>query len=286
MGTVSDQMDAVRAQMTALDLLPDSLDLGSLRRCRTADDRGSKRNGWYVLHEFYLRDGRTLIVGAFGNWKSGESRSVEHAATELSREEQAEYRRMRDSQRAAAEAERRALQRSTAERARRIFEKLPEGGACAYLTRKKVRNFGVRFSRGALVVPVRRLSDDVLVSLQFINPDGSKKFLTGGEKKGCGHVLGHIEPTLPLLVAEGYATAATLHEATGFPVVVAFDAGNLHPVAHALRSRYPDIEIVIAGDDDRFTDGNPGRTKAMAAAEAVMGLAIFPVFVEQGRRAA
>ncbi len=87
--------------------------------------------------------------------------------------------------------------------------------------------------------------------------------------------------SLVILLAEGYATAATPHEATGWPVAVAFDAGNLVKVAHALRQRYPAAPLALCGDDDRATQAktgnNPGRDKATAAAGAVQGLAVFPV---------
>ena len=83
-----------------------------------------------------------------------------------------------------------------------------------------------------------------------------------------------------LLIAEGFATAASLHEATGRPAAVAFDAGNLAHVVKALRKKYPAALIVLAGDDDRDTEArtgsNPGRLKATAAARSVQGLAVFP----------
>lgn len=87
-------------------------------------------------------------------------------------------------------------------------------------------------------------------------------------------------------VAEGYATAATAHEATGFPVAVAFDAGNLLPVAKALRGKYPQARIVVFGDDDagtaQATGKNPGREKATAAARAVDGVAVLPAGLPPG----
>ena len=82
-----------------------------------------------------------------------------------------------------------------------------------------------------------------------------------------------------ILVAEGYATAASLHEATGYPCAVAFDAGNLAIVAHALRQHYSAALLVLCGDDDQATytktGSNPGKIKATAAA-AVQGVAVFP----------
>nr|MBS0020896.1 toprim domain-containing protein [Gammaproteobacteria bacterium] len=85
-----------------------------------------------------------------------------------------------------------------------------------------------------------------------------------------------------LVIAEGYATAATLAEGLGYATVAAFDAGNLAAVARALHDKYPQKPVLIAGDDDRHlkaTQGiNPGRVKAKAAAEAVGGRALFPIF--------
>ena len=96
----------------------------------------------------------------------------------------------------------------------------------------------------------------------------------------------------PILIAEGYATAATLHEMTDMPAIVAFNAGNLLPVAQTYRALYPDRAIYIAGDDDRQRaaelDGqgrlkvNVGRVKAEEAAAAIGGQAVFPSFAADG----
>src|SRR5690606_21686384 len=85
----------------------------------------------------------------------------------------------------------------------------------------------------------------------------------GVAKKGHFHLIGH-QPHWIVLVAEGYATAASLYEATGFPIAVAFDAGNLLPVAEALRKRYKQARMLVCADDDCFTEGNPGVTAASA----------------------
>jgi putative DNA primase/helicase len=93
---------------------------------------------------------------------------------------------------------------------------------------------------------------------------------------GCYFLIG--EPVEVLCVAEGYATAASIHEATGNAVAVAFNAGNLVPAARALRARYPNSRIIICADDDAKTEGNPGLTKAHEAAQAVGGLFARPDF--------
>lgn len=146
---------------------------------------------------------------------------------------------------------------------------------------RETRKF-LYIKRGTLVIPMRDVTNELL-SLQLIFEGGSKKFLKYGQKSGCFHLIGEvISRDTQLGIAEGYATAATLHQIMGMPMAVAFDAGNLMPVAKALRERYPNNPIVIFGDDDRETEGNPGRTKALAAAEAVQGKAVFPELQEAG----
>ncbi|MFA7429908.1 MAG: toprim domain-containing protein [Rhodospirillaceae bacterium] len=91
----------------------------------------------------------------------------------------------------------------------------------------------------------------------------------------------------PLIIAEGYSTASTMHETTGRPVAVAFDAGNLKPVAEALRGKYPNTAIVIAADNDHHLEAknkpNTGVERANGAAQAVNGLVIVPAFTEAER---
>ncbi|MDR1647772.1 MAG: DUF927 domain-containing protein [Zoogloeaceae bacterium] len=102
--------------------------------------------------------------------------------------------------------------------------------------------------------------------------------MTGGRKAGCYFSIG--KPKGVICIAEGYATAASVHEATGHAVAVAFDCGNLGPVAESLRAKLPDVRIVLCADDDRGTEGNPGLTKAREAAAAVGGVVAIPDFGE------
>ena len=171
-----------------------------------------------------------------------------------------------------------------------------DNGTSPYLTRKGVQPYGVRFaSNGALLVPLRD-GTGKLWNVQRIAPERAqygtdKLFTKGGRKSGLWHLVGGVEGVLDeapavLLQAEGYATAASLHQATGYPVAVAFDAGNMPNVAKALRALYPAALLVLCGDDDVHTHAtkghNPGRDKATAAAQAVQGLAVFPQGVPDG----
>jgi len=284
-------MQDVHAQLESAGLIVDGVpELDRLVRCKTNDDTGTKKSGWYVLHEFKLRSGATVLTGRYGNWKryGDEALKIEFELPALSDEEKQEFARRQAEQRMQAEQEKQNRALDAAQRAERIFSKLPDGGKSDYLTRKKVRAFGVRFSRGSIVAPVRRI-DGALVGLQFIDAGGGKKFLTGTPKRGAFHLIGEITAGVPFAIAEGYATAASIHMAMEFelPVVVAFDAGNLLHVAQALRAKYPDSKILICADNDAHTEGNPGLTKATEAAQAVGALLWVPDFdAAEQRRAA
>lgn len=213
--------------------------------------------------------------------KSGQAPAAATAA------ELAERERLRAERQAQEQAATQDRHAKAAEHAAAQWEEASETGASPYLVRKGVQAHGVRFSAGGwLLVPLRD-GTGKLWNLQRIAPEkpasGSDKlFLKGGRKSGLWHLVGDLDSRGPavLLSAEGYATAATLHEATGYPVAVAFDAGNLQHVARALRQQHPGALLVVCGDDDRHTEAkdgtNPGRAKATAAAKAVRGLAVFP----------
>ena len=144
-----------------------------------------------------------------------------------------------------------------------------------YLRAKGIRPYGARQKVELLLVPVRG-TDGTLHGLQFIGPDGSKKFKTGTHKVGHYCALGD-KPGVGanLIVCEGWATGCSLHEAAGLPVAVAFDAGNLRPVAEALAIKFPLARLTVAGDAD---PSGRGQQAAREAAAAVGGLVALPDF--------
>lgn len=155
-----------------------------------------------------------------------------------------------------------------------------------YLVRKQVGAFGIRQHNTALLVPIRDVSGQ-LQGLQYIYPE--KREINGkltdkviyGSKRGGFHHIGKPEtPTDTVYVCEGYATGATLHQLTGQCVVIAFDAGNLTPVGQAIRTRYPESELVFAADNDIGVKAgnieNPGVHYARQAALACNGYVLTP----------
>lgn len=142
------------------------------------------------------------------------------------------------------------------------------------------------FTAGDLLLAAQDVGD-VIRSVQSIQENGMKRFAAGGAKQDMFHVVGghgvnSLAKAPAIVVGEGYATADTLSQSLGYPTVAAFDSGNLPHVARLLRTQFPDKPIIIAGDNDlhqELTEGrNPGKEKAEAAAKAVGGIALFPIF--------
>lgn len=246
---------------------------GTLHRFHIEGDRPRSENGWYVLHD-------NPLAGAFGSWKHNVSETwCSKAHTTLTDEEKTRYKANMAAQKQQREAERARIQAECRKRAADIWNSAkPAPKDHSYLIRKKVKVHGIRLHNSALVIPLRDRGG-TLHGVQFINPDGSKRFLTGTNKTGHYFSIGG-RPGTVLYLAEGYATAATIHDATGQPVAVCFDAGNLKPVAEALRSKLPGIKMVICADDDKDSDNNPGLTKGSEAAAKIRGLLAIPEFPE------
>ncbi|KAA0537271.1 primase-helicase zinc-binding domain-containing protein [Citrobacter portucalensis] len=189
---------------------------------------------------------------------------------------------------AAAEAETDADRKAAATLAVRLMEKTRPATGNAYLTRKGFptlecltlsamhKTGGVTFRAGDVVVPLYE-DTGALVNLQLINADGLKRTLKGGQVKGACHVIeGKKQAGKRLWIAEGYATALTVHHLTGETVMVALSSVNLLSLASLARQKYPACQIVLAADRDLNGDG---QSKATAAADASEGvIALPPVF--------
>jgi len=261
---------------------------------RPVDGGGREKRGWYVLHEWRREDGRSLIVGAWGIYRGNDpgTKKIDLRGERLSAEESAALReRLREDRRRAAAA-RKASARRAARRAEQVWRKAsatPPGDVQPeYLRRKGVAGHGVRYTESGAVVLAMHDGAGRVHGLQFllsrsghadrIQRTGRDKeyWPAGTQKQGRYFLVGR--PSWLVLVCEGYATGASLHEATGLPVAVAFDANNLAPVAQELRNRYRDARLLICADDDFATRGNPGIASASAAALKVAGAFVAPRF--------
>ncbi len=264
-------LDAMRAAGLAPAKALELRDDGKLTRYRVEGDKAGSRNGWAVLHA------GPISAGAFGSWKTGESHTWREATTRpltpVERIELAQRIKAIQSERATAQ---RIAHANAAVRAAKLWDRAhPATNAHPYLQRKRVQAIGVRRLRDMLVIPARDVTG-ALATLQFIGPDGSKRFLSGGRIKGCYYAMGR--PVDRLLLCEGYATAATLFAATGAAVAACFNCGNLLAVALALRAKFPELHLIVCADNDAATPGNPGVTHAAAAARAVGAYLAVPRF--------
>jgi putative DNA primase/helicase len=262
---------AFKGAIAATGLTPPTeiIDDGVIHRFST-NGKSTRKNGWYMLHT----DG--IAAGAFGDWREGFTQNwCSKADTSMTEAERIAHReRVKAMQRQREDDLAQRQQLAAAGALKRWTAATP----CTqhdYLTRKGIQPHGAKIEGEKLLIPMRGTAGTVH-SLQTIATDGTKMFMSGGRVKGCYFGIG--KPKGALIVCEGFATGASIHECTGHAVAVAFNAGNLEAVALALRSKYPTLKIIIAADDDHQTPGNPGMTKATAAVQATGATLAVPVF--------
>lgn len=256
---------------------------GKIERFHVIGDDAGTKNGWYVLHI----DERP--AGSYGRWGGEKFTWAAHNNKKLSVKERREFEKRLTEQKRMREAEELRLQELAAKRALEIWEAAqPAQAAHDYLKKKGIQQHGARESRGELVIPLRSIHGEIR-SLQFISFAGSKKYLKDGQKLGCFFEIAKPGPAgepITICIAEGFATAASIHEATGYAVAVAFDSGNLGPVARALRDKYPAARIILCADNDCWKPekGNAGVAAATEAAKATRSrLAIVKFLVGEGK---
>lgn len=244
---------------------------GALHRYSTNGKHGDQ-SGWYVLHD----DG-DMAAGAFGCWRASVSHTwcSKDVSTLSLAERSAHQQRMQAiAQQRKADKVQRQHDAATAV-ASRWEAAAPALADHPYLVRKGIQPHGIKAEGEALLIPLRDAATQ-LHSLQAIGPEGDKRFQPGGRIKGCYFGIG--KPKGMLIVCEGFATGASIHEATGHAVACAMNAGNLSEVAQTLRAKYPNLQIILAADDDHLNAGNTGLTKAREAALAVGGKLAVPDF--------
>lgn len=243
---------------------------GKLERFDTLK-KGDK-TGWLVCHLT-----RWGIIAVFGDWRDGYPHKYSSfEPSSLSRSDLAEFRHIQRQQEQERRAERDRLAESARDRAVSIWcTAQPAQHTHPYLMAKQVQAHGIRQTDDRLIIPITDLSDN-LHNVQSITPDGTKRFLKGGRKRGLAFLIGEkLRSAGNVILCEGYATGASLYEAYRLPVLVAFDAGNLLPVAQAFRRRFLNIPLTLCADNDRKTPGNPGLSKAREVSAQVPGVTLI-----------
>ena len=245
---------------------------GKIHRFDT--EKPKDKAGWYVFFG---------EAGAYGSWKGKKYKWSAENGAEWDEAKRAEFkRRMAQVEKNRADAREKAKKR-----ARFIWQNATEASQeHTYLRKKGIKPHGLRQYKGALVVPIRN-AQGVIESIQFISSKGDKRFLKDGHIQGN---LFELKGKDQRILCEGFATGASIHEATGATVIIGFNAGNLEAVAEKIRTKYPGRPLVICGDNDQWTtkpDGtpwNPGKEKALSIAWKFNTTVAIPEFLDVENR--
>ena len=264
-------IETIESKLGPVDIVP--IADGEIHRFHVQGDRQGSRNGWYILF-----DGN-LLAGCYGSWKG----SGTYKWSSRKPADPLEHELLRQRFALARQKSHEALrqrQHEAKKRAQRLWSDARRADPYhPYLMTKACKPYPLRQSGGVLLVPLYHAGE--LVNLQQIGADGSKRFMKGGRVKGCYSPLGTIEAGKPLYICEGWATGATLHAKTGCSVACAMNAGNLLEVGLHLRQRHPEALLILAGDDDRASKTNTGKTAAIGAAAALGCRYVLPAWPDE-----
>lgn len=255
----------------------------NIDRFRCDDQQG---NGSWICNVCGAGDGFELVGRARG-WSRGEV--LKEVGTELGlsaegKTSDADRQRWRieaENRRKQAESDELKAKEAAAKKAQTMWSKMNNSDRdCPYIIRKNVQNFGCKVNgKGNLVIPLFDI-DGKIWNLQEIHADGYKPFLMGGRVSACFYVIGKINKTDQLIgFAEGYATGASIYEATAIVVVIVFNSGNMDKVAKEFRKKYPQNPFIYFADDDSHSNPpDAGLKAANKAVAATGGIIVLPEF--------
>lgn len=254
------------------------------------DRTGNNKSGWFIGYELKTKTQESYIVAIYGDWRTGERYEFK-TKREYTKEQDREILRKLQLAQTESELERQKLQEIAKRQAHSEWESGSDNPGAEYLRKKQITKlYGCRTSSGtngrSLLVPVCD-SHGQLWGIQTINPGGQKYFSLGGRIKGCFHIIGSDLNSLTdtIYIAEGFATAVSIHEAIEKPIVMAFNANNIPNVAEALKEKFPTAKFIICADNDIFTERggiayNPGKDFAERAAKICGGSVVLPQFLD------
>ncbi len=285
--------EALKVAMEAKGITPPDKIIadGKIHRFAT-NGKKDDDSGWYVLH------GDGIPAGAFGCWRSDIRQTWCAGKLEaMTDQERTAYRKRMEAIRWQREEDEKQRYTKAAKWAQQIWNAAkPASNSHPYLQRKGVPAHKLRLYRGplaiagqpvdrALIVPLHAPEGGVC-SLEFITTDGQKLLLPGGRKRGAAYPIRTIHTSQTIIcITEGWASGMSVWLATDYWVIIAFDAGNLEPVAKNLRAEYPTVKLVICADNDFHADGKPnaGLLAAEKAAKAVNGILAVPPVLDGGK---
>lgn len=254
---------------------PDMIEPGKFHKFPGEGKRNGNTAAWCKL----FHDG---VGGIYGDFSTGLSADWQaNRETPYTAAEREAFKRQVAEAKAQADAERKAKEAEAAKKATAICDAADDAtDNHLYLRAKGVKAHGLMLADdGRLIVPMRIGGE--IHSAQFIDKNGEKRFLSGGRVKGCYYLIGTAAEAKErgVILCEGFATGATLREATGMAAVDCFMAGNLLDVSTFIRSKLGgDVQIILGGDVDK---SGTGQRAANEAAQAVGGIVALPPFTPE-----
>ncbi len=249
-------------------------DNGRIHRFQVSSDSSGQNSGWYVLNT------GSVAWGACGNWKTYVQQGWrENSTKSLTKSQRTELdNKIKLAQEECEKEHAKNQEDATQDAQLEWIQAEPADPDHPYLVAKGIQPHCAKQRGDMLVIPLYGEYENP-ESLQAITMKG-KKFYPGAPIKGRYCDLGDFDQDLgdPIYICEGFATGASIHEAVGYPVAVAFNAGNLLPVAQFFRKEYPDRRIIMAADNDQWGDSNIGVAKASSAAHAIGAYMAVPRF--------
>ena len=263
-------MDTISRELSDFGLSVDGLIAdGEIHRCHSGAKERRNKDGWYSIKE---HNGKFYCV--YGCWVRGDQGrcSSDGAGSTVNNSEVWEL----------LEAERKKQQEIwSVETKNRAFKFVSDCPMCAgvhkYLKKKKVQPYGVLQRGNQLIVPVYNPNGEVS-SYQLIGETGAKKFMPGGMVGGCCYPIKGNDSVV--CVCEGFATGASIHEATGYKVLVAFNAGNIGKVAKSAVEQFPNSNILICADNDHKKPENIGLVAGKKASDELNIQCVWPTDID------
>ena len=268
-GNDDDAFNGLRQAMRTYGLSPpDTFVIGDWARCEDAQKDQANTDGSYHVWP----EGATGYRAIFKSWRrpdDGHQHWSSGDNVDLTEEDFEELERSKEQQQRQQDSE-------YAQSRIRAIDEWNAATPCEahpYLTKKNVPSHGLRSKNGILFIPMMTMSGKTW-SLQRIDNAGDKQFMTGGKAKGMVFVIGNPLDGEPVCAAEGYATGASIHRATGWPVIVTFSANNMVTAVPTIKQKFPNSRVLFCGDNDKSGTGQKAAKKAAATINA--GFAIPP----------
>lgn len=249
-------IEEFRSEMAAKGFYPKTIEISaplSKTRFDGPDDKKGRKNAWYILHQTGDK-----FYGAFGSWKTGESHTYQSNKGRFTKKEREDIQKTIK----AHEDYTKLTQQTVGQKASAILKASIPAKSHNYLEKKKLQNCDVLQYGSRLCIPYYDV-DGRLWTLQFIDGNGEKRFLSGGKKQGCFHAIGFSNKKQDTVVlCEGWATGMSIHKETGLSVLVCADTGNMPVVAKELACE-TGTKFIIAADNDENGAGYKAAKKCL-----------------------